>query len=65
MLELIRSDIFGLMSATARDGYQYFITFTDELNIYGHVYLMKHKSESLEKFKELYNQLIKKMKLLQ
>ena len=30
----------------------YFLTFTDDLNRYGYIYLMKHKSETFEKFKE-------------
>ena len=29
-----------------------FLTFTDDLRIYGYIYLMKHKSEIFEKFKE-------------
>ena len=37
---------------TDRGGLQYFITFTDDLSRYGDVYLMKHKSETFEKFKE-------------
>ena len=40
------------MSTTARGGYHYFITFTDDFSRYGYVYLMKHKSETFEKFKE-------------
>jgi hypothetical protein len=56
------------MSVTARDGYRYFITFTDDLSRYGYVYLMKHKSESFEKFKEFQNkvenQLDRKIKAL-
>ena len=28
------------------------MTFTDDLSRYGYVYLMKHKSETFEKFKE-------------
>jgi hypothetical protein len=41
---------------TARGGFQYFITFTNDFSRYGYVYLMKHKSESLEKFKEFQNE---------
>ncbi|KAK8600471.1 hypothetical protein V6N12_050325 [Hibiscus sabdariffa] len=33
----------------ARGGYQYFITFTDDFSRYGYIYLMRHKSEALEK----------------
>ena len=56
------------MSATARGGFQYFVTFTDDLSRYGYVYLMRHKSETFEKFKEFQNkvenQLDKTIKLL-
>ena len=41
------------MSVEARGGYRYFLTFTDDLSRYGYIYLMKHKSETFEKFKEL------------
>ena len=51
LLELIHTDVCGPMSSTARGGFQYFITFTDDLSRYGYVYLMKHKSETFEKFK--------------
>ena len=40
------------MSVEARGGCRYFLTFTDDLNRYGYIYLMKHKSETFEKFKE-------------
>jgi hypothetical protein len=52
LLELIHTDVCGPMSTTSRAGYQYFITFIDDLSRYGYVYLMKHKSETFEKFKE-------------
>ena len=42
----------GPMSTTARGGYQYFMTFTDDLSRYGYIYLMRHKSKTFEKFKE-------------
>ena len=41
------------MSVEARDGYRYFLTFTDDLTRYGYIYLMKHKCETFEKFKEI------------
>ena len=41
---------------TARGGFHYFITFTDDFSRYGYVYLMKHKSETFEKFKEFQNE---------
>jgi hypothetical protein len=43
------------MSILTRGGYRYFLTFTDDLSRYGYVYLMKHKSEMFEKFKEFQN----------
>src|SRR5664279_481039 len=68
LLELVHSDVCGPMSTTAIGGYEYFVTFMDDFSRYGYVYLMKHKSETLEKFKEFQreveNQLGKKIKLL-
>ena len=56
------------MSVEARGGYRYFLTFTDDLSRYEYIYLMKHKSETFEKFKELQsvveNHRDKKMKFL-
>ena len=31
---------------------EYFVTFTDDYSRYGYIYLLKYKSESVEKFKE-------------
>ena len=44
------------MSSIARGEFQYFITFTNDLSRYGYVYLMKHKSETFEKFKEFHSE---------
>ena len=44
------------MSTSTRGGYENFITFTDGISRYRYVYLMKHKSESFEKFKEFQNE---------
>ena len=44
------------MSVDARGKYRYFLTFTDDLSRYGYIYLMKHKSETFEKFKEFQNE---------
>ena len=66
LLGLVHSDVCGPLSSNARGGFQYFITFTDDLSRYGYVYLMKNKSESFEKFKifknEVQNQLGKNIK---
>ena len=68
LLGLVHSDVCGLISSTAKEGYQYFITFTDDYSRYGYLYLMKHKDESFEKFKtfknEVQNQLGKSIKAL-
>ena len=52
LLEIIHTDVCGPMSIEDRGGYHYFLTFTDDLRRYGCFYLMKHKSETFEKFKE-------------
>ena len=45
-------DVCGPMATHTQCGYSYFITFTDDLSRFGYVYLMKHKSEVFDKFKE-------------
>mgnify|MGYP005843953815 CR=1 FL=1 len=40
------------MSVDARGEYHYFLTFTNDLSRYEYIYLMIHKSETFEKFKE-------------
>ena len=51
-LELIHSDLYGPMNVKTQGGYEYFISFIDDYSWYGYLYLMEHKSEALEKFKE-------------
>ena len=55
LLELIHSDACGPISTHAIGSYSYFIIFTDDISRYGHVYLMKYKSEAFEKFREYKN----------
>ena len=55
LLALIHTDVCGPLNIPARGGFQYFI-FTNDFSRYGYVYLMKHKSETFEKFKELNNE---------
>ena len=52
LLEIIHINVCDPMSVDARGKYRYFLTFTDNLSRYGYIYLMKHKSETFEKFKE-------------
>ncbi|KAJ9542108.1 LOW QUALITY PROTEIN: hypothetical protein OSB04_028614 [Centaurea solstitialis] len=56
LLEIIHTDVCGPFSHVARGGYRYFITFTDDFSRYGYVYLMRHKSESFERFREYHNE---------
>ena len=51
-LKLIHSDLCGPMNVKKRGGYEYFISFIDDYSRYGYLYLMEHKFEALEKFKE-------------
>ena len=53
LLEIIHTDLCGPMNIEGRSRYHYFLTFTDDLSRYGYIYLMKHKSGTFEKFKEL------------
>ena len=47
---------------------KYFLTFIDDFLRYGYIYLIKEKSDALEKFKifktEVKNQLIKRIKVI-
>ena len=52
LLEITHTDVCDPMSVDARGKYRYFLTFTYDLSRYGYIYLMKHKSETFEKFKE-------------
>ena len=59
LLGLVHTDVCSPMTTHARGGYSYFITFTDDLSRFGYVYLMKHKSEVFDKFKE-YQSMVEK-----
>ena len=45
VLDLVHTNLCGLMSTSARGGYDYFINFIDDYSRYGYIYLMHHKSE--------------------
>ncbi|GKD19588.1 retrotransposon protein, putative, ty1-copia subclass [Tanacetum coccineum] len=68
LLGLIHTNVCGPFRITARQGANYFITFTDDFSCYGYVYLLKHKHEVFETFKvfqkEVENQLEKTIKSL-
>ena len=52
VLDLVHIDLYGLISTSARGGYEYFITFIDDYSGYGYIFLMHHKYETFKKFKE-------------
>ncbi|GJW04263.1 retrotransposon protein, putative, ty1-copia subclass [Tanacetum coccineum] len=66
---LTHTDVCGPFRTISRKGASYFITFTDDFNRYGYVYLIKHKHEVFETFKvfqnEVENQHGKKIKAIQ
>ena len=59
LLGLMYTDVCGPMTTQAREGYSYFITFINDLSRFGHVYLMKQKSEAFDMFKE-YQSMVEK-----
>lgn len=52
VLQVIHSDVCGKVSPTTKDGENYFVTFVDDFTHYCVVYLMKNKSEVVDKFKD-------------
>lgn len=68
LLELVHSDVCGPMENKSIGGSRYFLTFIDDYSRKVYVYMLTHKSEALEKFKEFKNQveneLNRKIKIL-
>jgi hypothetical protein len=68
-LEIIHTDICGSFSVKSVDGYDSFITFTDEYSQYSYIYPIKERSKALDKFKifkaEVENQHDKRIKIVQ
>jgi hypothetical protein len=52
LLEVIHSDIYGPFRTKTHRGIEYFITFIDDYSRYGYIYLIRNKSEAINKFKE-------------
>ena len=50
-LDLIHKGVCSPMSIHARGGFIYFITFIDDYSQYKHLYMMRYKSKSFEKFR--------------
>jgi hypothetical protein len=53
LLEIIHTDICGPSPVTSVDGYNLFITFTNEFSHYGYIYPIMDRSKSLKKFSVL------------
>ncbi|GKA08718.1 retrotransposon protein, putative, ty1-copia subclass [Tanacetum coccineum] len=53
LLGIIHTDVCGPLRHVSRQGASYFITFTDDYSRYGYIYLLKHKNEVFETFKQL------------
>jgi hypothetical protein len=51
ILEIIHTDICGSFPVKSVDGFDSFIIFTDDFSRYDYIYLIKERSEVLNKFK--------------
>jgi hypothetical protein len=51
VLEIIHTDICGPLPVKSVDGFDSFITFTDDFSRYGYIYPIKERSEALDKLK--------------
>jgi hypothetical protein len=52
LLEIVHTDVCGPMRTTSHGGAQYFLTFIDDFSRKTHVYLLKAKGKTFEKFKQ-------------
>jgi hypothetical protein len=68
VLEIIHTDMCDPFNVRTVDGFDSFITFTDDYSRYGYIYPIKERSEALDKFKifkaEVKNQHDKKIKIV-
>jgi hypothetical protein len=51
ILEIIHTDICGPFPVKSVDGYDSFITFTDDYSRFGYIYPIKERTKELDKFK--------------
>ncbi|KAI3819532.1 hypothetical protein L1987_13373 [Smallanthus sonchifolius] len=56
LLGFVHTDVCGPFRTMSRSGERYFVTFTDAFSRYEYVYLMKHKHETFEMFKQYLNE---------
>ncbi|KAI3777237.1 hypothetical protein L1987_47035 [Smallanthus sonchifolius] len=61
LLGLIHTDVCGPFKTMSRNHERYFVSFIDDYSRYAYVYLMKHKHETFEKFKEFQNEVEKQL----
>jgi hypothetical protein len=52
VLEIIHIDTCGPFPVRTVDGFDSFITFIDDYSRYGYIYLIKERSEALDKCKQ-------------
>jgi hypothetical protein len=52
VLEIIHTDICGPFPVRTVDGFNSFITFTDDYSRYGYIYPIKEISKALDKYKQ-------------
>ncbi|KAI3524446.1 hypothetical protein L1887_03101 [Cichorium endivia] len=68
LLDIIHTDVCSPLRTTTKDGTRFYVTFTDDFSRDGYIYLIKHKSDTFEKFNEfkneVENQLGRKIKML-
>ena len=53
ILQIIRTGICGLFPVKNVDGYDSFITFIGDYSCYGYIYLIKERTEALDKYRYL------------
>ena len=67
-MEIIHTDICGPFNVKSVDGFDLFITFTDDCSRFSYIYPMKERAEALDKFKlfkaEVENQYDWKIKIV-
>ena len=68
ILELVNSDVFGLVSMPSLGGSVYYVSFIDDFSRNTWIYFLRNKSEVFERFKEfkalVENQTEKRIKVL-
>ncbi|KAI3700614.1 hypothetical protein L2E82_45250 [Cichorium intybus] len=61
LLDIIHTYVCGPFRSTTRDANRFYVTFTNDYSRYGCIDLIKHKSETVKKFKEFKNEVENKL----